>query len=180
MKEKTIDQGSSIPNEIKNWFEEVATRRKRMCFIPWHFADFLKELFSSEEFTVKGNGDDEYLYMDCYMEVMDSFSRIKNKYREMSLTNLKKNLEFKLLLSEERYPYFCKIVTSKALFVSIVKHEPNKEWYLVPVFDQDTMTMREYFETIRNIKEGKLSKVLNDVLTRQDRVSLEITYQSDY
>lgn len=148
--------------------------------MPSHFAKFLKELFSSEYFNIKGKDVDQSIYMDCYAEVMESFARKKNKYREMSLTDIKKELALKSLLSEDRYPYSCLIMTCKALFVSIVKHEPDAEWYLIPVFDQDTMTMREYFETIRNIKEGKLSKVLNDVMTRQDRVSLEITYQSDY
>ena len=180
MKVNSIDQSCSIPYEIKDWFSEEGKRGPRKCDIPWHFADFLKELFSSEEYKIKGEDDDEFLYMDCYMEVMDSFARIKNKYREMSVTSLLNNLEIKLLLSDERYPYFCKILTSRALFVSNVKHEPNAEWYLIPVFDTERMTMKEYFETIRKIKQGKLSEVLNDVMTRQDRVSLEITYQSDY
>ena len=150
------------------------------CFMPSHFAKFLKELFSSEEFKIKGKDVDQSIYIDCYAEVMDSFARIKTKYREMSVISLDNDLNLKNLLSEDRFPYICLITACNALFVSIVKHEPNAECYLIPVFDQDTMTMREYFETIRNIKEGKLSKVLNDVLTRQDRVSLEITYQSDY
>ena len=179
MKVNSIDQGCSIPYEIKGRFTEEGKRGPRRCFIPWHFADFLKELFSSEEYKIKGKDEDEFLYMDCYMEVIDTFARIKNKYREMSVSSLVDILEVKLLLSEERYPYFCKIVTSRALFVSIVKHEPNAEWYLIPVFDTERMTMKEYFETIRKIKQGKLSEVLNDVLNRQDRVSLEITYQSN-
>ena len=160
MKLYTLNKFSSVPEEIKNRFAKEPKRSLKEYFMPKHFAKFLELLFESEEYLVKDKDTDLKMYMECYSEIMDSYARLTNTGEMMSIKDLINDLELKNLLSDDRYPYFCKLLISKALFRYRAIDNPNDVRWFRPIFDPDDMTMRQYFNYIDYILTGNINRVI--------------------